>query len=274
MRRLRNTWSLVGTSWRVLKKDRELLWLPVISFLACAGVMLVALAMVAITQSGGNDEFALGGAAILIFVLAVLGIGVAMVFFKGALVAAAYERLSGGDPTVGSGISGAARRLGGLVPWAIIATTVGLVLHALQKRVRGVGGLITRFIGAAWDVVTFLTVPAIVIDRLGAVAALKRSASLLRQTWGETLFARVGFGLIGTVFSLPGILLMPVAANSEGAVAAVAVLLALAWFAVVAVVMSALSAIFQTALYMYATSGVQPEGFEDAHLDEVFAQRG
>ena len=58
MGRLRNTLELAKTSWSVLKKDRELLWIPVLSFLASLVVIVVvAVPIIAMvdTSSGSGD---------------------------------------------------------------------------------------------------------------------------------------------------------------------------------------------------------------------------
>ena len=49
--------------------------------------------------------------------------------------------------------------------------------------------------------------------------------------------------------------------------------IAVVWIALALVVMSALGAIFQTALYMYATTGQSPEGFENAGLNQSFGHK-
>jgi hypothetical protein len=51
------------------------------------------------------------------------------------------------------------------------------------------------------------------------------------------------------------------------------ILVAVVWIAVVVVVITALSAIFQTALYMYATTGSMPTGFETTDLRQTFGPR-
>ena len=52
MGRLRNTLELAKTSWTVLKKDRELLWFPVMSFLASIVVIVVfAIPTIAISET-------------------------------------------------------------------------------------------------------------------------------------------------------------------------------------------------------------------------------
>ena len=277
MGRIQNTLALAKTSWFVLKKDRELMWLPVLSFLVSAALGGAALAVVVVTRSaapvasGAADGATVGPAAVVVGIAAALALGITSVFFNGALVAGAHERLTGGDPTVGSSIRRAFGRLAGLVPWALMTTTVGLVLQAMRERAGFLGRIVVDMIGMAWEVVTFLVVPAVVIDEMGAVDGLKRSASLLRQTWGENLIARVGFGLLGFVLVIPAVI-VAVLATSVGA-AWVGIPLAVAWVVVVAVVITALNAIFQTALYMYATTGVVPHGFEGSSLSQSFGHK-
>ena len=278
MGRLRNTLHLAKTSWTVLKKDRELLWIPVLSFLASAAVLAVALVLVlvtlSVTSSDAQSGEAVNPAAIVVFVIAALAMGVISVFFNGALVAGAHERMTGGDPTVGSSVRRAFARIPGLVPWAILTTTVGLVLQALRERAGFLGRMVISMVGMAWEVVTFLTVPAIVIDNLGAIEGVKRSASLLRRTWGENIAARVGFGLLGFLLMIPAAVVAGLfIASGVGVLAVVGIIVAVAWVAVVMVVLTALNAIFQTALYLYATTGVLPSGFEQAPLAQTFVHK-
>jgi hypothetical protein len=278
MGRIHNTWQLAKTSWAVLKKDRELLWIPVLSFLASAAVIAVVLVLTFITlsttSSHGDTSMEVNPAMIVVFLVGAVLLGIISVFFNGALVAGAHERLTGGDPTVRSAVGRAFTRIGGLVPWALITTTVGLILQALRNRAGWLGRIVTHMLEMAWEVVTFLTVPAIVIDNVGAIEGLKRSASLLRQTWGENIAARVGFGLLGFVLILPGVVVAGLFIASGWTVLMVIGLIAgAAWVAVVVVVLTALNAIFQTALYLYATTGMLPSGFEQAPLAQTFAHK-
>ena len=278
MGRLANTWSLAKLSWGVLKKDRELLWMPVLSFLVSAVVIAIVIALTFLTlsteSSHGQTTMEFNPAMIVVYIVAALVLGVVAVFFNGALVAGAHERLTGGDPTVRSAIGRAFARIPGLVPWAIITTTVGLVLQALRERAGLLGRIVTGLLEMAWEVVTFLTVPAIVIDNLGAIAGLKQSASLLRRTWGENIAARVGFGLLGFVLIIPAAIVAGLfIASGWQLLMAIGIIVAAAWVAVVLVVLTALNAVFQTALYLYATTGAAPSGFEQAPLEQTFVHK-
>jgi hypothetical protein len=251
----------------VLQHDRDLLWLPVMSFLLSL-LVLVPLVVLAVTvgdtstlTSSAETETQIDPAIVVIMIIATLAVTVVSVFFNGALVSGAHERFAGGDPTVTSALGRALRRLPALVAWALLTATVGLILRALRDRAGGLGRFVVGLIGAAWDIATFLVVPAMIIDDTGAVDGLKRSASMLKQTWGENIAARIGFGLLGFVLVIPGIMVGGAAAAVGGTVAVVGIGIAVVWIALVVVVMTALTAIFQTALYMYASSGSVPSGF-------------
>ena len=61
---------------------------------------------------------------------------------------------------------------------------------------------------------TFLAIPVVALEGKGPFASLKRSGTLLKSTWGENLGAQVGFGLLGFVASLPGLIFIGLAVLS------------------------------------------------------------
>ena len=276
MGRISNTIALAKVSWKVLRKDRELLLLPVLSFLA--SIVVLALlwlpTLSAIDPSGLADESGDPGAVLIVVgVISAMAMSIISVFFNGALVAGAHERLSGGDPTVRSALGRALSRLAGLLPWAIITGTVGLILQAARERAGWMGRFVVNMVGMAWQTATFLVVPAIVIDDHGAVSGLKASAALLKRTWGENIAARVGFGLLGIVAIIPAVIVLFATGALGGAALVVGILLAVPYLALVVVVLTALNAVFQTALYLYATTGSVPAGFDDSNLQASFSTR-
>lgn len=273
MGRISNTIALAKVSWKVLRKDRELLLLPVLSFLASILVLTLLWlpTLSTIDTSGLADEGGDPGAVLIVVgVISAMAMSIISVFFNGALVAGAHERLSGGDPTVRSALGRALSRLSGLLPWAIITGTVGLILQAVRERAGWMGRFVVNMVGMAWQTATFLVVPAIVIDDHGAVSGLKASAALLKRTWGENIAARVGFGLLGLVAVIPAVIVLFATGALGGAALVVGILLAVPYLALVVVVLTALNAVFQTALYLYATTGSVPAGFDDSNLQDSF----
>ena len=276
MGRISNTIALAKVSWRVLRKDRELLVIPVLSFLASiAALALIWLpTLSAVDASGLAGESEDPGAILLVVgVITAMALSIISVFFNGALVAGAHERLSGGDPTVRSAVGRAFSRLPGLLPWAILTGTVGLILQAVRERAGWLGRFVVNMVGMAWQTATFLVVPAIVIDDHGAVSGLKASAALLKRTWGENIAARVGFGLLGFVAIIPAVLVVGATGALGGAALVLGILVAVPYLALVVVVLTALNAVFQTALSLYATTGSVPTGFDDSNLQASFSIR-
>ena len=276
MGRFSNTIALAKVSWRVLRKDRELLLIPIFSFLASIAVLaliwLPTLSAIDTSALAGESEDP-GAVLLLVGIITAMALSIISVFFNGALVAGAHERLSGGDPTVRSAVGRAFSRLPGLLPWAILTGTVGLILQAARERAGWLGRFVVNMVGMAWQTATFLVVPAIVIDDHGAVSGLKASAALLKRTWGENIAARVGFGLLGFVAIIPAVLVVVATGALGGAALVLGILVAVPYLALVVVVLTALNAVFQTALYLYATTGSVPTGFDDSNLQASFSIR-
>jgi hypothetical protein len=55
---------------------------------------------------------------------------------------------------------------------------------------------VVGLIGVAWTLATFLVVPVLVARDLGPIDAVKESARMLKQTWGENLVGNLGIGLV------------------------------------------------------------------------------
>ena len=263
-----HTFELMKTSWRVLMLDRELILFPVMSVVALVAVAGAIFAggllsgAFALAQEGGEGST---GDLVLGLLLAFVSTAI-VIFFNAALVAAAMERLRGGDPNVTSGLKAASARIPQILAWAVVVTVVMLILRALRRR-GGIAGQIAAMFGeAAWELASFFAVPFIVEEGVGPFEALRRSASLLRQTWGRQITAGFGFGLltIGAIIiaAIPALLLALV--HPLLGLAIGIPLVGLAWAAV-----TATEGIFKAALYDYAT-GREPHGFDQASLRNAY----
>ena len=203
-----------------------------------------------------------------------LALAFVTVFFNTALVYAANERLSGGDPTLRSAIAGAARHIPQIFVWALISATVSVILRSLQERSGLLGRIVIGLVGMAWTLVTFLVIPVFVVEDIGVVDSVKRSATLFKRTWGENVAARVGFGLLGFLGVIPFLLIGAGAVAAGGSIAAIGVIIAVLGVAAVIATIAALNGIFQTALYHYASSGATPgDFFNDDNFAHAFVPR-
>jgi len=275
-------------SWEVLKQDKELLVFPLLSALGCMLVLAsFAAPILALTDwqaagesmAAGTVESMSGSDGTLSSeqVLHMLGLFLfyccnycVIIFFNAGLVACAEIRMEGGDPTVSEGIRAAWARLPAILGWAVVAATVGLVLRMIEERSNFVGKIVAGLLGVAWSLTSFLVVPILVIENEGPVSALKRSASMLKKTWGEQLIGNFSFGLIFLLLALPGILFLflGIAANSVALIVG-----AVVYFTVISLAQSALQGIFQAALYLYMRDGKAPEGFDTSALQASIGHR-
>jgi len=164
-------------------------------------------------------------------------------------------------------------RLHRLLPWAIVTATVTMILQAIEERFGLVGRIVAGLVGMAWNLVTFLVVPILVLEDLAVGPALTRSKDLFKKTWGENVIGQGGLGLVGMVAMIPGVLLIlgGVALGTAGLVVLGAV--GVVWIVVAAVVVSALSGIYRTALYHFAADGRVPGEFSDVDFHDAFRPR-
>lgn len=267
MGKLSHTWSLMGASWQVLKQDREILIFPLMSGICC----LLVLASFAIPiLSSGNweipDEEVLKEQGIMYYgplFLFYFCTYFIIVFFNSAIIACATIRMQGGDPTVGDGFRAALARIHLIFGWALVSATVGLVLRIIEDRSKTVGRIVAGLLGMAWAVVSFLVVPILVVEKKGPVQALKESTILLKETWGEQLVGNFSFGLIFFLLGVPAYILIALGFFSGSfVVMATCTLFAVIYLIVIALIQSALQAIFQAAVYLYARDGGAPTGFD------------
>lgn len=266
--RIRASWLLAKQSWRVLMRDKELLVFPLLSGIAC---FLVLASFVAGVFATGNFQ---GEKAQSDAVFWVLGFAYyfanyfVIVYFNSALVACAMIRFQGGNPTVADGVRAASTRLPQILAWVLLASTVGIALRALQERFEFLGRIVVSLIGAAWTIATYFIVPVLVVEKLGPFDAVKRSVTLMKQTWGESLVSHVGIGAASSLISFLGVLLIGIATvalavttSSLGVLIAGAIVI-VAFLVLAALVSSALTTIVLSAVYLYAAEKKVPQAFD------------
>ena len=269
-----HTFELMKMSWRVLMMDRELILFPIfagISLLILIGVFLVigdgtgTLDRLDALQGSSSAEQETEAVDAVLGITFVFLSSAIVIFFNAALIAAALERLRGGDPNIASGLRAASAHLPQILAWALITVIVTLLLRALRRY--GFAGQIAALIGGAvWGFATFFVIPVLVSEGVGPIEAIKRSASLFRRTWGRQAVSSFGFGIITIVAVviavLPALLLFAV--HPVLGIAAGVPLVAVAIGTV-----QALEGVFRAALYDYA-NGQQPHGFDRSTLEGAY----
>jgi hypothetical protein len=319
--RIQRSTALFKASWSVLREDKTLLLFPILSSLASL-VVIASFAIPVVTllttddtlrneviatmdQANQTDQSPPEGAAATteagdtgdavipegweiagyVYLFAFYFVtSFVVIFFNAALIAAANERFQGRPTGVGAGISVALKRLPQILGWTLVATTVNLILRAIEERVGLVGKIIVGLIGVGWAIAIYFAVPAVVLEGVGPIGAIKRSGQTIRKTWGESLMIAVGFGLAGIVITVFGIILLvgggvAIAAAAGGgsaigmtggiAIAACGVVVLVGW----AILSGTLRGITQTALFRFATDGTVVSGFDQHDLEVAFQRK-
>ena len=278
MERFKRGWKLSKQSWAVVKSDKSLLAFPIISVFAAIITMIIffggGAAMAAAT---GSPWGALPLVIIGAYLLTVVG-----VFTSVALASCATEALEGRDTTVGQGISAARGRMKLIFAWAAVALFVGVLISIIQGLLEEVvGGLASAIIGGiagvVWAVATFFVIPVIALDGLGPKEAIKTSAHVVKERWGEGVVGSSAIGLI-TLFVaiLPafaimflGFVLLGSSAVGGGLLITIGVLV----FVIALLFQTTIMAVFRVALYRYATEDQVLAGFDREALESAFVPK-
>jgi len=277
--RLSNSWELVKASVAILRDDKELIVFPIISSI---GVLLVtisfALPMVfagvfdSIVSGQENNAGVIGFIVAFLFYVAQYFV---IIFFNSALIGAAMIRLRGGDPTLSDGFRIAINNIGSIFGYALIASTVGIILRTISERSNLLGRIVVSLIGLAWNLATFLVVPVLVVEETGPIEAVKRSAQLLKKTWGEQIVGNLSIGVFFGALTIAVIVLIVapsvylMIALDNPALLIVMSFLLVAVLVLIGLVSSTLSGIYAAAVYRFAAEGetggyFQPELVQDA----------
>ena len=188
---------LMRTSFDVVRRDRALLWFPVIST-AClavtAGFWIFEGAWLHVVRG-------LGLLFVPLVVAGLYSLFFVGIFFSVALAGAAAEVIDGGEPSFRDGVDIAWARLGGIAGWAGYSVFVALVLEFV-KSMRGL-----RWVGTAaqvaWSFATIFVVPLIALDGLDPASARRRSLELAKESWRAE---SGGLGALRATLLVPGLL--------------------------------------------------------------------
>ncbi len=266
------SWDIAKKTFSVINKDKEILAFPILSSVFSVilfAFMVVPFLMTFTVQAAGYDN---AGSVMFYIVMFVFYLSISFIatFFSVATVYCAKRRFSGEDPKFMDGIKAAFSRIHLIFLWSIVSATAGLIIQAIEDAARKqknailkvVMGMIAGIVGMAWSVVVIFVVPAMVFENIGPFEALKRSVSTIKKTWGESLIRHYGLGmaqlavtLIGIlVLGIPGILLL----FSVPALGAAFLGLLVIYLVVISLVFTTANQVYNTALYIYASTGKVP----------------
>jgi hypothetical protein len=277
MRKIKQGWELTKKSWALLREHKELFRFPVYGTLV--SLPAIALVVAGIFLLDMKDYVA--GVILLVvgfYLTSVIGL-----YFSVGLAATADAIFHGRDATVGDGLAAARARFGSIAGWAAVATTVSLIVAAIQYFGEIGEQIVAGLLNGAWDLITFLAVPVIAFEGPGAFTTLKRSAHLFRERWAGQVTGNVAIGgIVFLVGYLPAFALIALGVflwisdggGGEMAAGGVLVAIGLAIFLVSAFIVRTMRGVFGVALYRYAANGETTAAFTQADLESAVRTRG
>jgi hypothetical protein len=260
---------IVEQSWNVLKHDKELVLFPIFS----AIVSLIATAVLVAIGMGiyyGNIQWFVGmpkeQQQVMYYVVAFIYYFVTFFivnFFQAGLFIIAHARLSGQNLSFGDGFGGAIKNSGKIFVWSLISATVGVILKIISDKSKVIGKIVAAILGSAWNILTYFSLPSLIIGQKSVGESFKESAMVIRKTWGESIIISLGvgffFGLMTlAVFSIFIVIFILVPRTDVGIILLILFVL---YMVFISILSSTLSSIFKLALYEYARTGTMPQGF-------------
>ncbi len=302
MGKFERSWLLFKSSISVIARNKQLLLFPVVISVLSVVIMLFFVAPAALWPTGhsyaslehwqtiGSTFFsvsngigthgsrityspaALAYLAFLYFVSMFLATFFNVAFYNEILAA-----LTGKPVSLGRGLRFACSRYKAILLWTLFAGLVGLIIKAIEQKMDLVGRIIARFIGVAWSIASVFVIPMIVRDQqsVNPVTMLRKSAQMLRRTWGEALigYAGIAFGnlivVLGSLILLGGAVFAAIQLNNYwllGIAVAVWLLGLIAW----SYLMNVAGLVYKGALYLYAAEGTVPAPYNREMLDAAW----
>jgi hypothetical protein len=267
--RASNGWEIARRSFKLLEANKQLLFFPLFSGIALSLIILPVF-FIFFQQSIWSNEkqipalyylYAFGFYLVNYFII---------VFFNTALTHCVRCYFNGEGISIKKGIVFSCKHIGIIFTWAFFAATIGTILRIVLDNAGVVGRIIAGILNSLCGLATYFVLPVIVFEKLGPLAAFRRSVELLKNKWGQTVGAAFNFifiQFIATVF-------IAIIALTIGTVFSIMAGAMLAIFGVLmlVVVISAARIIFITTVYQNL-NGLPVEHFDKAFLDNLFIMR-
>ena len=158
------------------------------------------------------------------------------------------------------------------------SAVIGVILNAIENSNKKAATVVTSILGMAWSALTYFIVPTLVIEGVGPIQGVKRSISILKDTWGTALIGNFSMGWVALLLMLPAILIGAITialgvTGDNGIIIVTGIGIIVVWALVVAIWSSAADVVFKAILYNYATGKSLPEFVDQRSLNNAFRSR-
>lgn len=281
MNAFQRSWEITKLSFDVMMKDKELLLFPILGGVFSI-LFFIAMVFPFVINEVVPTTFAGAFFWMLLFLL-YFGLAFIATFFNVCTVYTIKSRFDGKNATFWESIKFAFSKIHLVFAWSVVSAIVGLILRILEdiaERMGGIGEIIMKalisLLGVAWSLLTAFVVPGMIYKNVGPITALKESAETFKKTWGESLIRYYGLGFVQAALIIIGVIttivlvvltvnipIVPIVIGSLGIIYLIAII---TFFSVA-------NAVFNTALYVYATTGKAPKEYKEDVLKNAFEKK-
>lgn len=271
--------SLAKQSWSILRAHPQLSLFPLISGIVSLFVMASFAVPGFFIFQGMEGKEQMGPVEYAFMFCFYLVSYFVVIFFNAGLVTCANEVLAGRPATFRDGMRNAFSHFGPILLYALIASTVGMILRTISERVGLIGKIVVSILGMAWTLITYFVVPILVVEGKSPIQSIKESGALLKRTWGENVVGNASLGLIFGLLSLVAIIplvagFVMMAMGTVGVAVGIAMVVAsVIGLILLALINAALTGIYQTSLYLYARTGQIPGAYSPDVIQYAFREQ-
>jgi hypothetical protein len=217
-----------------------------------------------------HDYFIFLGIVFLLFGL----INLITLVFNAILTICAIKHIRHETYTIGFGFKTGLLCIGRLFKWRMFSNTVGLVVRFLEYWVDSWPSYSiakNTFLNLKIHTAAFFITPVITQEKLNSFAAIRRSANLIKNKWGESPSYKIGIGIIifllSMVFLMPAVIALLIGGKTIFLISSTISSILLIG---TSIVYAALNTILNAALYLYATDVDVSEFYETELFKSAF----
>lgn len=276
--RLNISIKLMKQTALIVRQRPSLLIFPFISTLLIVCALFFAIRPLAhieetawkTNQLPTHDYFIFLAIVLLLFGL----INLITLVFNVSLTICAVKHIKHETYTIGLGFKTGFQCIGKLFRWRIFSNTVGVVVRFLEYWVDSWPHYAiakNTFLSLKIRTAVFFITPIIIQEKLNSFSAIRRSANLVKNKWGDSASYKVSIGVIvflfNIIFLIPALIALLIGGKTivfiGSAISSVLLL-------ITSIIYAALNTILIAALYLYATDVDVSEFYETELFKNVF----
>lgn len=199
-----------------------------------------------------------------------------LILSNSALIVTIAPYFKGEPVSLRTGFRALSQHLYPLFLWAVITSTIGIVIKAVEywsDRWEGLGWVTSFLASMSWTIATYFVIPILVLENVNPFYAIKRSSHLIRKTWGHAVRVNLKLGLLNALLRIlcfvPFLSMLFTGKTNFiliGAITTVALVFLQSLFT------SSIQMTLRAALYEYATQGAVRH-FDRATLECAFQKK-